>query len=84
MLDQLRGRNLAHVGCTLGLLIGLVLGLVAATAILALVASTSAVGWAVVVWIGATVGLGALGYVIGGRSSRLWGADHSPDEYSSP
>ena len=81
MLDQLRGRNLAHVGCTLGLLIGLVLGLVAATAILALVTSTSAVGWAVVVWLGLTVGLGALGYIIGSRSSRrLWGTDRSPEE----
>jgi hypothetical protein len=81
MLDLLRGRNLAHVGCTLGLLIGLVFGLVGAIAILALVASTSAVGWAVVVWIGATVGLGALGYVSGGQfSRRLWGTDRSPDE----
>ena len=32
MLEQLRGRNLAHVGCTLGLLTGLAIGLALATA----------------------------------------------------
>ncbi len=34
MLDQLRGRNLAHVGCTLGLTGGLLLGLIAALVVI--------------------------------------------------
>ena len=75
MLEQLRGRNLAHVGCTLGLLTGLVLGLVLAT-ILVIVFSrvAAAADWAALLWLGMTFGLGALGYVLGGRySARLWG-----------
>lgn len=74
MLNQLRGRNLAHVGCTIGLVLGLVLGLIAAMAVLQFVRSGSALDWATFVWFGATFGLGVLGYVLGGRTSRrLWG-----------
>jgi len=41
MLDELRGRNLAHVGCTIGLTLGLILGLVAALIIVGLLVG----GW---------------------------------------
>jgi uncharacterized protein YacL len=74
MLDQLRGRNLAHVGCTIGLVAGMLLGLIAALIVIQVMQNLSAVNVATVLWIGATVALGALGYVVGGRvSRRLWG-----------
>lgn len=74
MLNQLRGRNLAHVGCTLGLTAGLLLGLIAALIIIQVMRNLTAVNVATVVWLGATVVLGSLGYYLGGYvSRRLWG-----------
>lgn len=74
MLNQLRGRNLAHVGCTLGLTAGLLLGLFAALIIIQVMQNLTAVNVATVVWLGATVVLGSLGYYLGGYvSRRLWG-----------
>ena len=74
MLEELRGRNLAHVGCTIGLTLGLLLGLVAALVIVTLVRAASATNWATVAWFGLTFGLGVVGYWAGGRiSRRLWG-----------
>lgn len=76
MLNELRGRNLAHVGCTVGLTLGLALGLVAALVIAILVRTASAVDVATLVWFAITGALGALGYWLGGRvSRRLWGAE---------
>lgn len=80
MLEQLRGRNLAHVGCTIGLTLGLVVGMLSAIAIIALVQGDAAVTWATVAFFCLTFALGALGYVVGGRSSRrLWGPDPRDD-----
>ncbi|HEY7342076.1 MAG TPA: hypothetical protein VH591_14455 [Ktedonobacterales bacterium] len=74
MLDQLRGRNLAHVGCTLGLTGGLLLGLIAALVIIQVMQNSNGVNIATAVWLGATVLLGGLGYYLGGYvSRRLWG-----------
>lgn len=74
MLDQLRGRNLAHVGCTLGLTTGLLLGLIAALLIIQVMRNLDAVNIATAIWIGATAALGGLGYFLGGYvSRRLWG-----------
>lgn len=74
MLDQLRGRNLAHVGCTLGLTGGLLLGLIAALVIIQVMRNSNGVNIATVVWLGMTVLLGGLGYYLGGYvSRRLWG-----------
>lgn len=75
MLDALRGRNLAHVGCTLGLTVGLAFGLVAAVIIVNLVSATSATNLATAVWFGLTAALGVTGYWLGGAiSRRLWGS----------
>lgn len=68
MLEQLRGRNLAHVGCTLGLTAGLVFGLV--IALVAITVAGADASLAALVWLGITFGLGALGYFLGGRSPR--------------
>ena len=74
MLNQLRGRNLAHVGCTLGLTAGLLLGLIAALIVIQIMQNLAAVNVATAIWLGMTVVLGALGYYLGGRfSRRLWG-----------
>ena len=74
MLDQLRGRNLAHVGCTVGLTLGLLLGLIAGIAIIAITQQADAATTATIVWFAITFGLGALGYYLGGTiSRRLWG-----------
>lgn len=74
MIDQLRGRNLAHVGCTVGLTLGLLLGLIAGLAIILITQSNDAATTATIVWLAVTFGLGLLGYILGGRiSRRLWG-----------
>lgn len=80
MLNQLRGRNLAHVGCTIGLVVGLLLGMIAGIVIISLVRTAAAADWAAFAWIGLTFALGLLGFVIGGQvSKRLWGEDKSAD-----
>ena len=80
MLHELRGRNLAHVGCTVGLTLGLVIGLVVAIVLLQLVPSGSSVGWATFAWFGLTFALGVVGYYLGGMVSRkLWGKVRSTD-----
>lgn len=74
MLDQLRGRNLAHVGCTIGLTGGLLLGLIAALVVIQVMRNNDTVSVATVIWLGATAALGGLGYYFGGYiSRRLWG-----------
>jgi hypothetical protein len=70
MLNQLRGRNLAHVGCTLGLALGLTLGIAAGLAVALLVRTSAGLDLATLAFFGLTFGLGALGYYLGGRSSR--------------
>jgi hypothetical protein len=76
MLEQLRGRNLAHIGCTLGLTAGLIVGLVVAAIVLVILNSDAGVNWATFLFFAAVFGLGALGYLLGGRlSRRLWGEE---------
>ena len=76
MINQLRGRNLAHVGCTVGLVLGLLLGMIAGILIISLVHAVDAANWAALVWIGLTFALGLVGFVVGGRvSGHLWGED---------
>jgi hypothetical protein len=76
MINQLRGRNLAHVGCTAGLALGLLLGMIAGILIISLIHVVDAASWAALVWIGLTFVLGLAGFVVGGRvSGHLWGED---------
>lgn len=67
MLEPLRGRSMAHVGCTVGLLLGMLLGLFGIMGILILSRADNAGAWAVVAFFAIVVSLGALGYAIGGR-----------------
>jgi hypothetical protein len=76
-MNQLRGRNLSHIGCTLGLTIGLFLGLVGA--IIVLQVSADAQNAAMAIFGLVTVGLGILGFYLGGVTTRrLWGDHHPP------
>lgn len=70
MLKKLRGRNLGHPGCLVGITTGLTLG-IAIAAVLAIVFNV-AVNTDVLIWLGLTVGLGAIGWIVGDRlSSRF-------------
>ncbi len=70
MMRQLRGRNLAHPGCLIGITLGLTIGIILA-GVLA-VAFNIAFGTDVLIWFGLTIGLGAIGWFIGDRlSSRF-------------
>ncbi|HLZ22328.1 MAG TPA: hypothetical protein VKQ30_09415 [Ktedonobacterales bacterium] len=75
MLEQLRGRNLAHVGCTMGLVLGLIAGMFAAILVISVYQAASAADWATFAFFTLTFGLGALGYYLGTRlTRRLWGS----------
>ena len=81
MLNELRGRNLAHVGCTVGLVAGLLAGMFAGIIIISVVHSASASNWAALTWIGFTFALGLLGFLVGGKiSARLWGTSKTVDK----
>lgn len=81
MLNQLRGRNLAHVGCTIGLTLGLIIGMLAAVGIVLLDQAVQAAGYATVVFFGVTFALGIAGYILGARATeRLWGPKSADDE----
>ncbi len=69
MMKKLRGRNLSHPGCLIGVTLGLTLGIMLA-AILAML--NVALSTDLLIWLGLTIGLGAIGWVIGDRlSSRF-------------
>jgi hypothetical protein len=51
MLEQLRGRNLSHVGCTIGLTFGLIVGLIVALVIISLVRADTATNLATAAWL---------------------------------
>lgn len=70
MMKKLRGRNLAHPGCLIGITAGLILGIVLA----GIMALFFDVGLTVLllIWFGLTLGLGVVGWIIGDRlSSRF-------------
>ncbi len=70
-MKKLRGRNLAHPGCLIGVTIGLTLGIVLA-AILATL--NVALNTDLLVWLALTLGLGAIGWIIGNRLSSCFPA----------
>ena len=65
MMNELRGRNLAHPGCLVGVTIGMTLGIVLAGVLASVFAV--ALNTVLLVWLGLTVGLGAIGWIIGDR-----------------
>lgn len=71
MMNKLRGRSLAHPGCLIGVTTGLILGIVLG-GVLAIANVPFNVD--MLVWLGLTVGLGALGWVIGSAMSSRFPA----------
>ncbi|GCE12076.1 hypothetical protein [Tengunoibacter tsumagoiensis] len=70
MMKRLSGRSLAHPGCLIGITLGLTLGIILGGVLAASFnVALSIVLWT---WLGLTVALGALGWIIGSiSSSRL-------------
>ncbi len=80
MMKRLRGRNLAHPGCLIGVTTGLIVGIVLA-GVLAAVFGV-ALNTVLLTWLGLTVGLGGLGWIIGDRLSARFPAleeEHVPE-----
>ena len=71
MMKKLRGRNLSHPGCLIGVTLGLIFGIVLA-AILATL--NVALNTDLLIWLGLTIGLGATGWVIGDRLTSRFSA----------
>lgn len=67
MMKRLRGRNLAHPGCLIGITSGLTFGIIIA-GILAI--QNVALNTVLLIWLGLTLILGALGWVIGDLLTR--------------
>jgi hypothetical protein len=64
MMKKLRGRNLAHPGCLIGITAGLTLGIVLAAILATLNVALNTV---LLVWLGLTLSLGVIGWFIGDR-----------------
>jgi len=82
MMNKLRGRSLAHPGCLIGVTTGLIVGIVLA-GLLAM--ANVPFNTDLLIWLGLTVGLGAIGWVIGSALSSRFpaleekGADADPN-----
>ncbi len=63
MMKRLRGRNLAHPGCLMGITVGLSLGIILA----GVLAAQFGVAYNTILlaWLSMTVGLGAVGWIVG-------------------
>jgi len=62
MMKRLRGRNLAHPGCLIGVTLGLSLGIILAGVLAVHNVSLNTV---LLIWLGMTLGLGAIGWIMG-------------------
>ncbi len=69
-------RNFAHVGCLIGCILGLGGGIALAWV---LILHATVVAIALLAWVGITVALGALGYLIGYRLTQPTSANTSQE-----
>lgn len=82
MMNKMRGRNLAHPGCLIGITTGLTLGLILAGILAAINVSFIL---DLLIWLGLTVVLAAAGWFIGSALSSRFppleekSADPGPD-----
>jgi hypothetical protein len=76
MMKKLRGRNLAHPGCLIGITLGMSIGIVIAgiLAVQNVPMSTDAL-----VWLGFTLGLAAVGWIVGDRLSSRFAPVDEPN-----
>lgn len=83
MMKKLRGRNLAHPGCLIGITAGMTLGIVLAEVLAAVFNVT--LNTVLLSWLGLTIGLGAIGWVVGNRlSSRFPALEEEKPPAASP
>jgi hypothetical protein len=87
MKKQFEGRSLAHPGCLIGITAGLIVGIVLA-GVLASVFNV-ALNIVLLVWLGMTLVLGLLGWIIGERLSMKFfrpreQTEEAPSTDSSP
>lgn len=82
MMKKLRGRNLAHPGCLIGITAGMTLGIFLAE-ILAAVFNIP-LNTVLLTWLGLTIGLGAIGWIIGDRLSSRFPALEEETQPSPP
>ena len=82
MMRKLRGRNLAHPGCLIGVTAGLTLGIVLAGVLAA--SFNVALNTVLLIWLALTVVLGGIGWITGNRlTSRVPALeDETPDGHS--
>lgn len=78
MIKKLRGRNLAHPGCLIGITAGLTIGIIIAGVQASIF--NVALNTVLLTWLGLTVGLGALGWIIGDRLSSRFAAKESSND----
>ena len=81
MMKQLRGRNLKHPGCLIGVTTGLTIGIILA-GILAAVFNVL-LNIILLIWLGLTVGLGTIGWIVGSRLSSKFPAEEELSEGGS-
>lgn len=82
MMNTLRGRNLAHPGCLVGVTTGLILGIILA-GVLAIVNIPLTID--LLIWLGLTVGLGATGWMLGSAlSSRFPALEEGKADPNTP
>jgi len=80
MMKRLRGRNLKHPGCLIGVTTGLIIGIILA-GILAAVFNVL-LNTVLLIWLGLTVGLGAIGWIVGSQLSSKFPAEEDVPEDS--
>jgi MFS family permease len=75
MMKQLRGRNLKHPGCLIGVTLGVILGIIIA-GVMASVYNVplNTILWT---WLAMILFLGALGWIIGSRLSSRFPAEET-------
>lgn len=78
MMKRLQGRNLSHPGCLIGVTVGLIVGIVLA-GVLASVFNV-ALNTVLLVWLGLTVVLGAIGWIIGNSLTSRPSAESVPSD----
>lgn len=81
MMKKLRGRNLAHPGCLIGVTLGLTVGIVVAGILATMNVSLNT---ALLVWLGLTLGLGAIGWIVGDRLSSRFPALNDQASLNEP
>lgn len=81
MMKRLRGRNLAHPGCLIGVSVGLIAGLVLGGV---LAVRNVPLNTVLLTWLGLTLGLAIIGWITGSRLSARFPAleDNNPDTHA--